>query len=348
MTQLQGCNGRPVMCKAKFGGVSLRLKIPTTTSQNTTFSLPFLAMTPGLLVRRAPFPLHIRVPHLSPIFRRMSTLEQAAHPNSKIQIWVSNSSNPHLNLSFENELLKKTPQDSNVLFLYSNAECVILGRNQNPWVEVNLTALNRGIPIKGRQVQNFTKPFLIRRLSGGGTVFHDRGNVNWSVISPSEGFERDKHVHMVVRALQKLGFANTRVNERHDIVMDLPGEVKPLKVSGSAYKITRGRCLHHGTLLLNSPNLGWIGHVLNSTAAPFISARGSQSVRSPVANVGYDKAEKFIQAVSNEFSAMYGKANLKHRFGKNILECHEIAKGMEELQVRKTRRRRGPVPHLLT
>ena len=171
----------------------------------------------------------------------------------------------------------------------------------------------------------------MRRRSGGGTVFHDEGNVNYSVICPTADFTRDKHVEMVVQALRK-GNPRARVNERHDIVLD-QGDVRAerewphssdmhrtaytskgvsLKVSGSAYKLTRQRSLHHGTCLLASPNLDSISHYLRSPARPFMIARGVESVRSPTANVFMASAcplenvvSRFQLEVVEAFSKMY-------------------------------------------
>lgn len=151
---------------------------------------------------------------------------------------------------------------------------------------------------------------LVRRRSGGGTVIHDVGNLNFSFIVPNDkDFTRDKHGELVVSMLQKLHsghnmrpyYSSVRVNERHDIVMKqaIPREAatkKEFKVSGSAFKLTRGRALHHGTILHSSPNIleetgGGRGNrsifseILSSPAKPYLEAKGVGSVRSPVHNL---------------------------------------------------------------
>jgi lipoate-protein ligase A len=216
-----------------------------------------------------------------------------------------------------------------------------VGRNQNPWVEVNLSLLNR--PNGEAKVGNVD---LVRRRSGGGTVFHDEGNVNYSVICPTSVFDRDRHAQMVVRALHKLGVQNARVNERHDIVLDVGNDLpfgsnadqfqemsprKPLKVSGSAYKLTRLRSVHHGTCLLSSPNIKSISQYLKSPAKPYIKARGVDSVSSPVTNVNIPN-EVFEMAVVAEFEDMY---NSETPIFLNGEECSvpEISKGLAELRV---------------
>ncbi len=120
---------------------------------------------------------------------------------------------------------------------------------------------------------------------------------------------------MVARALNGVGVREAKVNRRHDIVLDAGvgggqgfakegSGAEPLKISGSAYKLTRLRSLHHGTCLLSSPNLKHIHQYLRSPAKPFITARGVESVRSPVANTGVP-TEAFQQATIKEFAKLY-------------------------------------------
>ncbi|KAK4121823.1 hypothetical protein N657DRAFT_599923, partial [Parathielavia appendiculata] len=252
-----------------------------------------------------------------------------------VQIYRSRSTDPYLNLSIEHHLLQRSHPESTVLFLYTNRPSVVIGRNQNPWLEVNLRALRQGLPQSAAAA-----PTLVRRRSGGGTVFHDAGNANWSIICPPPAFDRDKHAEMVVRALRGLAGAaarggKVRVNKRHDIVMDLDvevGGVETFKVSGSAYKLTRTRSLHHGTCLLSSENLGRVGGLLRSPAEGFIKARGVESVRSPIRNVGLG-GDEFADAVVGEFRKMYGDADGREVVvgEEEALANEEVVKGLREL-----------------
>lgn len=164
-------------------------------------------------------------------------------------------------------------------------------------------------------------------------MFHDEGNVNYSVICPTADFDRDKHARMVVRALQNLGVKEARVNQRHDIVVDKleDGANKTFKVSGSAYKLTRLRSLHHGTCLLSSPNIGNISSRLQSPSKPFIKARGVESVKSPVSNVNVSN-ESFEGAICEEFGKMYDSRE-PVIVGHSLHDVPQIAKGTEELKV---------------
>ena len=302
-----------------------------------------------------------------------------SNPAHKYQIYISQSRDPFLNLSIEHHLLQKSHKDSTILFLYTNNPCVVIGRNQNPWLEVNLKLLNAAA---GEQAESGSENRqrvvdLVRRRSGGGAVFHDEGNVNYSVICPSAAFTRDKHAEMVTRAMRKFN-PRARVNERHDIVLDqgsllaessrpdpddmhqtsyATSEMPPLKVSGSAYKLTRERSLHHGTCLLSSENLNIIGKYLASPARGYTKARGVESVRSPVGNVFSDRADKeqarFQHEVIREFAKLYRiKEDIVARFDADfdmaclgvVAECSyghigeellsEVNNGVEEMKVR--------------
>ncbi|KAL6817440.1 hypothetical protein V8C40DRAFT_253119 [Trichoderma camerunense] len=290
---------------------------------------------PQLISRRATN--HLRASTFSshlhrPLTSRFST-DAAAHPSNKVQIYLSKSTDPFLNLSVEHRLLQITPPDSTVLTLYVNSPSIIFGRNQNPWQQINLNRLAQiarnpsSVGWKDSPIQ------LIRRRSGGGAVFHDIGNVNFSVICPPEHFDRNKHAEMVVRALKALGRPNTRVNERHDIVMDVASqaEAATYKISGSAYKLTRLRSLHHGTCLLRSPNLSSISGLLRSPALGYLDARGVDSVRRPVKNIDVGNDE-FKDAVVSEFESMYGDVHFRGEFDDTALQMEDIRRGYQELQ----------------
>ncbi len=289
--------------------------------------------------------------------------------STEYQIYISPSFDPYINLSIEHYLLQKSPIESTILFLYRNKPCVVIGRNQNPWLEVNLHAL-RTARIPWEEQEERQPVLLVRRRSGGGTVYHDRGNVNYSVICPTADFTRDKSAAMVAAALQKLGVRSARVNERHDIVFEPAPEDKgtrprgreddkgaakdqagigPLKISGSAYKLTRGRALHHGTCLLSS-DLARIRDILQSPARPYIKARGVESVRSPVGNIDVP-VDAFQAAVIDEFGAAHHlhdlsvdhimagsqmQSNAKWiggTLGDQEADIEEIRKGVDEMRV---------------
>jgi lipoate-protein ligase A len=299
-----------------------------------------------------------------------SWAENVANPKYKVQTYLSTTSDPFLNLSIEQYLLERSPADSSILFLYINRPCIVIGRNQNPWLEVNLKLLRAAFAGQQRnshneppqtEPANLGKVDLVRRRSGGGAVFHDEGNVNWCIICPSSIFTRDKHAEMIVRALRKHGVDRARVNERHDIVLDqglkqveasaaadlhrtpytveptMDGEVfpRPVKVSGSAYKLTKGRALHHGTCLLSTPNLNVIPHYLHSPARGYINAKGVESVSSPVANIGLDTTS-FCHGVKQGFEELYAGSSgidVDVKLGERALQVERVRSMYDEMQV---------------
>ena len=143
------------------------------------------------------------------------------------------SHDPYFNQAFEDYVFR-TYREGDVLLLWRNRPAVVVGCYQNICREVHMRALlDRGIPV-------------VRRMSGGGTVYHDLGNLNYTLISDQTGpLDYDRCLEPVIRALNALGVPAQK-NRTCDIAVD--GK----KISGSAQKIAGGRVLHHGTLLFDS------------------------------------------------------------------------------------------------
>ncbi len=197
---------------------------------------------------------------------------------------ISSSKDPRINLALEESLFAARRRDERLLFLYSNSSSVIIGRNQNPWLECRLPLLAaRGIP-------------LYRRLSGGGTVFHDPGNVNFSYMTPRRQFERTTATSHVVRALKALGIP-AYLNDRNDIF------VAGKKCSGSAYRITSSGAYHHGTLLVNA-DLSTLRGVLHHSQL-ITDAAGTASVSSPVTNLIEHRDSLETEAVRQQIIATF-------------------------------------------
>jgi len=167
---------------------------------------------------------------------------------------------------------------------------------------------------------------------------------------------------MVVRALRRhAGMDRCRVNERHDIIMDIGGSdrtnperdgetvndddmhvtpwtgkegVKTVKVSGSAFKITKRRALHHGTALLKSENLDVIGKILSAPGKEYITSKGVESVRSRVGNIGI-AIDLFMRSVQMEFERSYNGGELLQslQVGQELLKVDDIMKGYTEIKV---------------
>ncbi|NLD96327.1 MAG: lipoate--protein ligase [Synergistaceae bacterium] len=178
------------------------------------------------------------------------------------------SHDPAFNLALEEYLYRSVDEGHPGYFLlWQNAPSIIVGRFQNTAQEVNRPFVEeRGINV-------------VRRISGGGAVYHDLGNVNYSFIVPNdEGapFDFARHARPVIDALAKLGVA-AESGGRNDLVID------GRKFSGSAQHMDRRRLLHHGTLLFDS-DLSVLEQALNVDEEKFTS-KGFKSVRSRVTNI---------------------------------------------------------------
>ncbi|KAJ2723342.1 hypothetical protein GGI07_002695 [Coemansia sp. Benny D115] len=220
---------------------------------------------------------------LRPSARRTLATQPAAHP--KVLCFVSRCTDPYANLAFEDWVLRTSDPTAHVLYLWRNQPTIVIGRNQNPWKECNLALMRqRGV-------------LLARRSSGGGAVYHDMGNTNYTVVMPRTAFSRDRCAEMVARALQHSDIP-AYVNARHDIAVD------GRKVSGSAYKLTSSRAFHHGTMLIDA-DLDRLNGCLRSPAAAEITALGVDSVRSTVVNLRDHSLaidhQTFCSAVAREF-----------------------------------------------
>lgn len=212
-------------------------------------------------------------------------------------VFVSRILNPYTNLAIEDYIYHHMPlpqqNNCNRLMFYVNSPCVVIGKNQNPWKEVNLPLLN-----------NLHIP-LVRRRSGGGTVVHDSGNVNYSFMTTKEAFDRKTFADIVADAVNTIAPADKQitVNDRGDIITKKGN----LKVSGSAYKLSKGRSYHHGTMLLNLrlDVLRQLLHRDEKKLGYVASEMSIPSVRSPVTNLGIDQ-DSFVRAVTDGFKQKYG------------------------------------------
>lgn len=150
----------------------------------------------------------------------------------KLELYESLSFNPYENLGAEAYLLETCPQDTLRFYLWQNANTVVIGKNQHADSEVFVEAL--------REDQGY----LARRSSGGGAVYHDLGNLNFTFIAPTSLFDIGRQMEMIALALRHAG-VNAQVNGRNDI------EIDGAKVSGNAFAHNKDRHLHHGTLLVS-------------------------------------------------------------------------------------------------
>ena len=186
--------------------------------------------------------------------------------NKKTIYMETGSTDPYFNLAFE-EFVLAHRTDGDYLLLWQNDNTIVIGQNQNAEAEI----YRRFVEEQGIRV--------VRRMTGGGAVYHDLGNLNYSFITDVENAETltiRKFTEPVVAALRGLGL-QAEASGRNDIL------VEGQKVSGTAQRIMGERLLHHGTLLFDS-NLGAVASALRVDPAKFQS-KSAKSVSSRVGNI---------------------------------------------------------------
>ena len=185
-------------------------------------------------------------------------------PPERVRVIESAGHDPWFNLALEEWLFNSVEPGTLVFYLWRNASTVVIGRHQNPWTECRVEAMERdGIR-------------LARRPSGGGAVFHDLGNTNFTFTSHRRHYDQKHQIAIIVDALARLG-VTAEFSGRNDILVD------GRKISGSAYFGRKDQWLHHGTLLIDA-DLSRLSHYL--TVAPAkIKSKGVASVRARVANL---------------------------------------------------------------
>ena len=174
---------------------------------------------------------------------------------------------PSLNLAMEEYALKNLASDETYFLFYINQPSIIIGKNQNTAEEINAKYVHE------KDIK------VVRRLSGGGAVYHDLGNLNFSFITKDDGNSFHnflKFTEPVIEALKELG-VNAELSGRNDILAE------GRKISGNAQFSTKGRMFSHGTLLFDS-NIDEVVNALN-VKLDKIQSKGIKSVRSRVANI---------------------------------------------------------------
>jgi lipoate-protein ligase A len=196
----------------------------------------------------------------------------------------SSSNDVYRNLAIEEYLMEHAVDHGSVLFLWQSDCAVVMGKNQNPWRECRLNLMrDEGVP-------------LARRISGGGTVYHDAGNLNYCVIVDRTKYREEQAYKMVFEALETFGIRSEKTGKNN---LSVDG----LKFSGNAFCFRKGRALHHGTLLLNT-NLEKLNRYLGSMFDS-IETHAIPSIPAEVGNlnIGVEAVSVMLQ---KKFQALYG------------------------------------------
>jgi len=229
-------------------------------TKQTTFTLCYYERTFG------PFYLAYKHSSFQFLFGRsiFSNVFSTYPSSSKIRVLKSTTHDPLFNLATEDWIFREGDPSQQTLFLWRNSPTVVIGRNQNPWKECHLKDMERdGVT-------------LARRSSGGGAVYQDLGNTNFTFLSSMNSYNKNNNIGIIVSALASFGI-NASPSGRNDILV---GEHK---ISGSAYRISGMRAFHHGTLLINV-NMDSLQRYLNPSKAK-LKSKGVDSVRARVVNL---------------------------------------------------------------
>lgn len=182
----------------------------------------------------------------------------------KLYIYKSSCLDPYQNIATEKYLLETVAPGCCILYLWQNKNTVVIGRNQNAWAECRTSLLEE----EGGK--------LARRLSGGGAVYHDLGNLNFTFMMHKEDYDLDRQLSVIEAACAYAGIAVAR-SGRNDLLAD--GQ----KFSGNAFYHAQGRAYHHGTLLVDA-DMDKLSRYLTPSKAK-LEAKGVASVRSRVVNL---------------------------------------------------------------
>lgn len=209
------------------------------------------------------------------------------------RILTTDVTDPHLNLATEDALLQSLPKGQAMLFLWQNRHTVVIGAGQNAWRECHTQRL---------QDEGGT---LARRSSGGGAVYHDLGNLNFSFIVPRGDYDVARQLRVVLDAVRALGI-DAQASGRNDLT------ASGRKFSGNAFRLLKHSALHHGTLLVHV-DMALLGRYLNVDPLK-MRAKGVQSVPARVVNLS-DLVDVSVEAMRSAmidaFVREYGPAGVE-------------------------------------
>ena len=183
---------------------------------------------------------------------------------NQLKYIISYETDPYKNLALEEYLLHNVRKDECILYLWQNEKTVVIGRNQNPWKECQVKEL----------VKDGGK--LVRRLSGGGAVYHDLGNLNFTFLVTKENYNVAKQLDVIIGAVNSLGIP-AEASGRNDIT------ALGRKFSGNAFFNVKDQYYHHGTILVDV-DINSLSKYLNVSRTK-LRSKGVDSVKSRVTNL---------------------------------------------------------------
>ena len=230
----------------------------------------------------------------------------------KLKFIVSDQTNPYWNIAVENYLLSLPETEVVTLYLWKNRRTVVIGQNQNPFSECNVEALEAD------------GGYLMRRRTGGGAVYHDDGNINFSFVVPKALYDQTRQFRVIQRAVADFGIV-AELSGRNDILTE------GRKFSGNAFSKGKYQDLHHGTLLIRG-NMEDLQRYLKPKPAK-LQKHGVASVRSRVVNLSELNAEitsdSIIPHLRSAFESEYSEKSEYSEFSE-IIKRPEVRALYEE------------------
>ncbi|XP_076327001.1 lipoyltransferase 1 isoform X2 [Tachypleus tridentatus] len=211
---------------------------------------------------------------------------------SPYQVIFSKSNNIFTNLALEDWFYQNIDFSviGGLLLMWHNERAVVIGRHQNPWAECSISTCERN------------RVAIARRNSGGGTVYHDMGNLNCSFLSSRSKYNRKTNLGIICSALRKTWNLDVCISHREDILLN-----KDFKISGTASKLGRNNSYHHCTILVNV-NRTLLHCVLNKDTYG-IESKATESVKANVINLtevcSQVSVEHLVDAIAREYQDFY-------------------------------------------
>ena len=208
---------------------------------------------------------------------------------NKLTYIESTGVNPYKNLAMEEYLFSHCGEDEAILYLWQNQHTIVIGRNQNAWKECQISRIEEDGAV------------IARRLSGGGAVFHDLGNLNFTFLVNKDEYSLEKQLQVIINAMGRLGLKAEK-SGRNDILID--GK----KFSGNAFYEQEKHCYHHGTIMVDV-NMETLSRYL-TVSKDKLKSKGVDSVKSRVTNLKEYLPELTLEelkkALRESFEEVYG------------------------------------------
>lgn len=204
----------------------------------------------------------------------------------KLRTISAGNTNPYNNIALETYLLEHVEPGEVILYLWQNRRTVVIGKNQNGYRECHVERLEAD------------GGFLARRLSGGGAVFHDMGNLNFTFLTRKDDYDVDRQLTVILEAVRKLGIQAEKTG-RNDIAAG------GRKFSGNAFYQSGDACYHHGTILLKVDQ-ELMARYLN-VSKDKLKTKGVKSVKSRVVNLADMNPDITVEVMKEKLTEAFGE-----------------------------------------